>query len=98
MEKERYGDVFIYIPSEKQIVCIAEGSGDNLLPEDIKEGYADYIYYEQYELHNGFPEIDGGQVLLKELFRERYGCTQDCIPEVLNMAYGNCSVEYMILA
>lgn len=26
-----------------------EGSGDNLLPEDVEEGYNDYIYYDTYD-------------------------------------------------
>ena len=28
---------------------VREGSGDNLLPEDIEEGYNDYIYYDTYD-------------------------------------------------
>lgn len=99
-EKEnpnRYDDLYIFIPDENQIIRISEGSGDNLLPEDTAEGYVDYIYYEQYELSNGLSEVDGGQVLLKDMFRDRYGCTEDSIPEVLNMAYGNCDMEYMVL-
>ena len=49
----------------KQIVRIAEGTGDNLLPEDQDQGYVDYIYYEQYELSQDMPEVDGGQVMLE---------------------------------
>ena len=48
--ESRYADLYIFIPVMKQIIRIAEGTGDNLLPEDIEEGYVDYIYYEQYEL------------------------------------------------
>lgn len=93
----RYDDLYIFIPDENQIIRISEGSGDNLLPEDTAEGYVDYIYYEQYELGGGLLEVDGGQVLLKDMFRDRYGCTADSIPEVLNMAYGNCELDYKIL-
>ena len=28
---------------------VREGSGDNLLPEDVEEGYNDYIYYDTYD-------------------------------------------------
>ena len=42
-----FDDVYIYVPSEQQIIKISEGSGDNLSEEDMAEGYVDYIYYEQ---------------------------------------------------
>ena len=41
--ENRYDDLYIFVPVMKQIVRIAEGTGDNLLPEDIEEGYVDYI-------------------------------------------------------
>ena len=28
---------------------VQEGTGDNLLPEDVEEGYNDYIYYDTYD-------------------------------------------------
>lgn len=94
---EGYDELFIFVPDAGQIIRIEEGTGDNLLKEDIENGYVDYIYYDQYELNNGIEEVDGGQVLLTELFREKYRCTADCISEVLNMAYGTCTLDYMIL-
>ena len=45
-KSERYDDIFVYVPEMGQIIRIAEGDGSNLLPEDIEEGYAGYIYYE----------------------------------------------------
>lgn len=95
---EGYGDLFIFVPEKKQIVLISEGTGDNLLPEDQKQGYVDYIYYEQYELNWNMPEVDGGQVLLKKMLREQYKCMADCIQDVLSMAYGSDMVDCMILA
>ena len=92
--ENRYEDLYIFVPAMKQIIRIAEGTGDNLFPEDIEEGYADYIYYEQYELSQGFPEIDGGQVLM---FRNKFGCTEDAIEDVLSMAYENSKIDYVIL-
>lgn len=92
-----YADLYIFIPDMKQIIRITEGSGDNLLPEDIEEGYTDYIYYEQYEISQGFPEVDGGQVLLNEMFRDKYNSTADSIFDVLDMAYGNSEIDYKIL-
>lgn len=46
MEGKRYADTFIYVPSVREIVMIAEGNRTNLLDEDEAEGYVDYIYYD----------------------------------------------------
>lgn len=91
-----YSDIFIFIPEKRQVIRIAEGSGDNLLQEDIENGYVDYIYYDQYELGADVMEMDGGQILLEEMLRDKYRCMADCIPDVLDMAYG-CPVEFTIL-
>lgn len=69
----------------------------NLLEEDTDAGYIDYIYYDQYMLDVDMPNVDGGMVLLDEMLREKYGCLADCIPDVLDMAYGSCLVSCMIL-
>ena len=92
-----YGELFVYVPEMRQIIYIAEGTGDNLLREDVKEGYVDYIYYERYDLEQFMPESDGGQIMLKELLRDKYRCLADCIPSVLDMAYGCSTVDCMIL-
>ena len=92
-----FDTIYIYVPDAQQIVQISEGSGDNLLDEDIEAGYVDYIYYEQYELEPGVPEIDGGMVMLTQLFQEKFKCTADAIPHVLDMAYGQESLPYIVL-
>lgn len=92
-----FDTVYIFVPTANQIVKISEGTGDNLLDEDIEAGYADYIYYEQYSVATDFPEVDGGMVMLTKLFREQFTCTKDCIPNVLDMAYGNGSLGYIVL-
>lgn len=58
--------VDFYINLDGKIVHITEGTGDNLLQEDIEEGYVDYIYYEVFDLDYDFPEVDGGMVLTTE--------------------------------
>ena len=93
-----YDDLFIFVPEMKQIVRIAEGTGDNLLSEDQEQGYVDYIYYEQYELSQDMTEIDGGQFMLEKMLREQYQCIADCIQDILSMAYGSYLVDCMILA
>lgn len=92
-----YSTIHIYVPEAKQIIRISEGSGDNLLSEDIDTGYVDYIYYEQYELGAEIQEVDGGMVMLTELFRDKFTCTKDAIPSVLDMAYGQESLPYIVL-
>lgn len=37
---------------------VQEGTGDNLLAEDIKEGFTDYIYYDIFEGEITYPMID----------------------------------------
>ena len=96
-DPEGYDDLFLYVPEARQAIRIAEGSGDNLHQEDIEDGYVDYIYYEQHGIGAGMPIVDGGQVLLEERLRDRYECLAGCIPDVLDMAYGNSRLGYMIL-
>ena len=92
-----YDAVYIFVPSRKQIIRIAEGTGDNLTDEDIENGYVDYIYYDQYNLEAAIPEVDGGMIMLTELFKEQFSCTKDAIPNVLDMAYGDTSLSYIVL-
>ena len=89
---------FPICPGARQIVRIAEGTGDNLLEEDANAGYVDYIYYEQYELSQDMPEVDGGQVMLEKMVRDQYRCMADSIQDVLSMAYGSYMYDCMILA
>lgn len=92
-----FDTIFIFVPDANQLVRISEGSGGNLWDEDIESGYVDYIYYEQYELGPDVREVDGGQIMLTKLFREQFTCTKDCIPNVLDMAYCDESLDYIVL-
>lgn len=92
-----FDSIYIFVPEAKQIVKISEGSGDNLLDEDIEAGYVDYIYYEQFNLEASLPEVDGGMVMLNEFFQVKFTCTKDAIPHVLDMAYGQASLNYIVL-
>lgn len=99
-ERERkqnpYAEVYIYVPDKGQVLRIDEGTGDNLLAEDEEAGYVDYIYYDVYDAAIR-TEIDGGQVMLTELFRDKYESTMDCIPDVLDMEYGDPDLAYVVL-
>lgn len=97
VEDPNYDDLFIFVPSMSQIIRISEGNGTNLQEEDIQNGYVDYIYYDQHEMSMDFPEVDGGQVMLKKSFRERFNFMEECVPYVLDMAYGNDELDYIVL-
>ena len=66
-------DFWLLDKDTEQFVHICEGTGDNLLPEDIEEGYVDYIYYSIYDtledVQNDM-ESDGGMVLLEKYYAE----------------------------
>ena len=97
MFNEAYNDIFIYVPTMRQIIRIDEGSGDNLTDDDIAQGYVDYIYYEVYNVQQDLPEVDGGMIMLTELFQDKFKSTKDAIPAVLDMAYGDASIKYIVL-
>lgn len=97
MFNEAYNDIFIYVPTMRQIIRIDEGSGDNLTDDDIAQGYVDYIYYEIYNVQQDLPEVDGGTIMLTEWFQEKFESTKEAIPAVLDMAYGDESIEYIML-
>ena len=64
---------------------INEGTGDNLLEEDVEEGYVDYIDYTcySYKKNEGFVESDGGMVLLHKPYSEL--SVQEIVESVLDM-------------
>ena len=92
-----FESIYIYVPEEKQIIRITEGSGDNLTDNDIACGYVDYIYYECHAREFAFPEVDGGMILLTEPFQEKFKSTAEAIPAVLDMHYSNTNIEYILL-
>ena len=97
MDNNKFKDVFIYVQAMRQIIRIGEGSGDNLTNDDINQGYIDYIYYDIYNVQQDLPEVDGGMIMLTELFQEKFKSVKDAIPAVLDMAYGDESIKYVVL-
>ena len=70
-------------------IRIAEGTGDNLLPEDIDEGYVDYILIDGYkydgtELVEDYYVVDGGQALLTELYQNKFSNTHEVIKYLID--------------
>ena len=64
--------VFFEYEGEKRIMVMQEGTGDNLEPEDIEDGYVDYINLTMY-VYDGaceIEELDGGMRLTTELVQD----------------------------
>jgi hypothetical protein len=91
-------DLLIYVPAKNEILKIAEGSGDNLLHEDEEEGYVDYLDYTEIECNNGLSEGDGGMLLLNCSACERYEILEDAIPDILDMAFSDSTLDYIVLS
>ncbi len=62
-------DDFLIETDKDLFIRVSEGTGDNLLREDILDGYIDYINYSVYETMkdavNEENEQDGGMILSK---------------------------------
>ena len=85
-----------FLPDLDQFLVIEEGTGDNLLPEDLKEGYVDYINYSLIR-RKDMCEADGGMILLKKLYRDIYPPerTEALIQDVLEEHFGNRDLVYI---
>ena len=98
--KGNFDDLLVFVPSgpsRHNMIVISEGTGDNLLPEDEKEGWVDYINYTYYETET-FSEEDGGMYMTSELVQEKYSCLAECIPEILDEIYGDATLDYVVLS
>lgn len=90
--------VWFYTPSKNALVCVEEGCGDNLLPEDRAEGLLDYLEITTYSLDDTeLSEDDGGELMLPYMVQEHYGCLADAIPDALDFLYGDMFLDAMIL-
>lgn len=90
-----YGPASVFVAEYGVAIRIEEGSGDNLLEEDIAAGYVDYIYYDVFDALDSL--FDGGMILLDRPFREIYRATADCVPDVLAHHYGRKDLGYVAL-
>ena len=90
------GNILIW-NEEVGFVKINEGTGDNLLPEDEKDGYVDYIMFDLIEYDGyDFVETDGGQVMLEELYQEKFHSVEDVIRHMVDCSWIP-DVNYTIL-
>lgn len=97
--RDEYGTVYVFLPDSMEIIRIEEGTGDNLLPEDIKAGYCDYAMYYIYHMDYGIEEEDGGMLMLTEDFRDKYASSKDCVEDVLRdiLDEGQDIPDYVVL-
>ncbi len=83
--------LLIYVPSTSHLIRISFGCGDNLLKEDAKAGYVDYLNYDIYdatEQDSDLSEpIDGGMLMLKRSADEEYKSLEEAVPDILEEAY-----------
>ncbi len=93
-------DLVIYIPAYDDIICIDEGTGDNLLKEDVEEGIVDYLQYYVYDAEDigTIDSEDGGMLTSKEYIRDKYKSMRDAVPEVLRMVYDNDQLTWVVIS
>lgn len=92
-------DVLAYLPDINRMLRIQEGCGDNLLAEDRKEGYVDYVNYDLYSIHNGsLTAEDGGMILYKDMIPDQLTCieTHAMVRSVID-DYENRNRPYQLL-
>lgn len=73
------------------VISIQEGDGEGLEPEDMEEGYVDYIDYTVFFLEEGneldFKEWDGGWELLEQPYESL--SVEEIISIMLHAVYGD---------
>lgn len=100
----------IYLLGEDKILEAEQGTGDNLLEEDIEAGYVDYVYYTIYDISDlsEVTEDDGGMMLLEVPFEDAFSSSykdstgehkffddEKFAREIVDFAYGK--VDFIIL-
>ena len=84
------------IKTKNEYVRIEEGSGDNLIREDIEAGYVTYVDFTGFTLSDDGEEeeTDGGMFLYKEDIRN----IEDTVPDVLDQLFDSRDMDYTVLA
>ena len=95
-------DVIIVRDDEGAVYRIAEGDGSNLDSYDEEEGYVDYIMldlYSSYEDYEQDKSIDGAQVLLRELYQEKFDTPNEVVDYLWDTGwlFGNFGKDYELM-
>lgn len=84
-------EIFVYIPEKKEFMEITKGTGDNLSDEDMSEGYVNYINISTYsftgDIDSPYNEEDGGMLLLKKDYTDRYDTNEQVIEDCIQYMY-----------
>ena len=67
--------IFLFDKKEKLFINAAFGTGDNLTPDDIADGYDDYIYFDTFRWNGDMmnpDSLDGGLILFKKAESDLY--------------------------
>lgn len=82
--------ILLWVRSRQKLLMIQRGTGDNLLREDIDNGYVDYVLYSVFEFGEiGIDQeldlelVDSGQMLLTSVCED----VRSEIPGVYRMAF-----------
>lgn len=95
---EGFEPIWFWVPNQTTLIYLQEGSGDNLIPEDVKNGYVDYLDYTCFDLDNGeVNESDGGEMMMTEYVQKRYSCLADAIPDILDFQFDAMFEDAQIL-
>lgn len=98
-----FSDLLIYIPDKETFIIISEGTGDNLLREDYKNGYQDYILYDIFDTSDIFDRLDlnditGGMIMYRHLIQAKYKNLVELVPDVLEDVFDSRSLSFYVLA
>lgn len=110
-ESDVHDNLMLYIPSLDKSIFFHQGIGDNLLHEDIEQGFNDYCMYflydgkisiEQYEnmVEDWNPEelaYDEGQWMFNNEEITYFLDARILIPHILEMAFDNPDLEYELI-
>lgn len=77
------------------IMRVTEGTGDNLLREDVEAGYVDYIMIDLFRI-NEDADPEGGMLLTKKLIREYPNGLYDLIPDAMQEMGVTASTVYLL--
>lgn len=75
--------MLIYLKQSERLITVAEGTGDNLTDEDIKDGFVDYFMSTVYEQDGDeLVEQDGGQILSSKMVADMD--TEEIVDKILD--------------
>ena len=102
-DTNNYDDILGFFPDKGIIIRVSEGTGDNLLEEDIEEEYTDYILYEVFDVNDFFTQeqidsCDGGMIMYEEFVRDKFRNLKEClVSDVIKFVCGEVDKEVVIL-